>query len=140
MSAQTLTSGHIKVELKTDPVSIVTGRSTTLDVLITDSMSSLPPKGLIVTASLMMPSMAGMILKQPTVSLTDLPGLYRVNAMFPDPGDYLLDLHVKTGSEKSVSMALKITPGKASKVDMQGLPPLAKRLHLSASRLFLHAF
>ena len=69
-----------------------------------------PVIGLTGTAELSMPSMSGMMLETPTIMPSETPGIYKVHAKFPHPGDYKLMLHLQTptGTKADTSFMIHV--------------------------------
>lgn len=120
-SHQTVTADPYMAVLETDLKGVAVGKSTTLDILVMDAMSMAPISGLALTASLSMPAMADMALPAPKVSPGMEAGHYNVQTAFPQPGEYRLDLKVKSAAGKSAILSFKITPGMAAGGDMKDM-------------------
>ena len=119
---QTVTADPYMAVLRTDPATIRAGmKPVTLDVFVMDSKTMAPSEDLAVTASLSMPSMAGMTFDPPKVSAGTKPGHWSVQVTFPHAGDYVLSLIVKPATGPSTLLAFKITPGIAGASSMQGM-------------------
>ena len=124
---QTVIAEPYMATIKTNPKTIQPGKSTTLDIYIMDATSMTPSQNLAITASLTMPSMAGMTLDQPKVTSSDMPGHYHGHITFPHAGDYRLDFTVNPATGKSATLSFKITPGNAAggvRKAMQGMPEM----------------
>ena len=120
---QMVTVEPYMVQLETAPKEIKAGSPSALDIFVMDSKSMDPIDKLMITASLVMPSMTGMMLDKPTVKPGSKAGHYEVKATFPHAGDYRLDLLIKNpaGKTASASLTLKIGGSSNGNEDMQGM-------------------
>lgn len=124
IARQSVTVEPYKAVIKTDLKTIVAGKAATLDIFITDTKSMAASQGLSVTAVLSMPEMSGMTLDHPKVTPGEKPGHYTLHLTFPQPGQYKLDLNLKSAVANSALLSFTITPGSAMRgaIDsMQGM-------------------
>ena len=102
--AQTTVQQTITARLETPVTSLQSRTKQDLDIII----DGLFPNA-VVNATLVMPSMAGMMLEAPVVTKSSLPKHYTVTCIFPHPGAYELRLTVEQGGTKStLSIPLEI--------------------------------
>ena len=121
--------------LKTDAKSIQTGKPQTLDILLTDSKTKSPSAGLKVSATLSMPTMAGMSIPTPEVQPGGEAGHYMITLTLPHPGDYLLTLTVESPNSPKTTLQIKLANSEPMAMgDMGGMEMKATLGDWSANR------
>ena len=98
--------------LRTDPKTIVPGETATLDFFVMDAALMAPGDGLNISAHLLMATMPGKGLDQPSVTPGSEPGHYLIRVTFPHAEEYTLDLNVKSPAGGSAILSFKVTPGR----------------------------
>jgi YtkA-like len=121
MAQQSVTEGPYTAQLITPLKSIPVGESTTLEVSLIDSVSKSVRTGLVVTAKLSMPAMAGMMLDEATVVAGTEPGQYGIRVNFPHPGVYLLAISVRDRGGKEIRISFMLNPGSDSESGMMNM-------------------